>query len=88
MGSGEGCGVQGSEGVVVCFVVGGGRGGGGDGEVVAEGVDEEDDGFGEGGGCPAGCSSVGGGDGNGRMGAIAFQVEGLTCEEEAFGEEV
>lgn len=84
MGCGEGCGVEGGEDVVVCFVVGGG-----DGEVVAEGVDEEDDGFTEGGGCPAGCSSVGGdGDGNGRMGAIAFQIEGLTCEEEAFGEEV
>lgn len=81
MGSGEGCGVQGGEGVVVCFVV---VVGGGDGEVVAEGVDEEDDGFGEGGGCPAGsiCCS------DGRMRAIAFQVEGLACEEEAFGEEV
>lgn len=66
------CGVEDGEGIVVCFVRGGW-----DGEVVAEGVDEEDDGFGEGGGCPAGSVGVGG-DGDGRIGAIAFRVESLS----------
>lgn len=74
MGGVEGCGVEDGEGVVVCFVGGGGDG---DGEIVAEGVDEEDDGFGEGGCSPAGSVSVG--NENGRVGAIASRVEGLAC---------
>jgi len=84
--------VEEGEGVVACERSAGGGVADGDGEVVAQGVDEDDDGLVEGFGVPAageGGAEVGGGGKRGRReGAGGLGVEDEAGEEEAFGEEV